>query len=214
MEWETVAINDLNPAVYNPRKLLTPKDKEYQKLKRSIEEFGYVDPIIVNKRNHVVVGGHQRLNVLIAMGYEEIDVVYVDLDEKREKALNIALNKISGKWQEETLKDILLDLDNGDFDVELTGFDMDEIEKLMNKFADDFDQGAEIEFAQELMEEHQYLVLYFDNSLDWQVAKELFGIKTVAAKWSEKRNRSGVGRVVRGADILKKIQDPGKGLKV
>jgi ParB-like chromosome segregation protein Spo0J len=94
---QKIPLEKLNPAAYNPRKDLQPGDAEYEKLLASIEEFGYVDPIIWNKRTGNVVGGHQRLKILIHLGYTEIDVVVVDLDELREKALNVALNKIQGE---------------------------------------------------------------------------------------------------------------------
>lgn len=146
MRIEKRKIDELIPAIYNPRKDLTINDAEYKKIKRSIETFGYVDPIIVNERTGVIVGGHQRLKVLRELGYEEIEVSIVDLDEKQEKALNIALNKISGEWDFELLKDLLEELDAGDFDVELTGFDMDEIEKLMTRFFDEDDETEEDDF--------------------------------------------------------------------
>jgi DNA modification methylase len=132
----------LNFAKYNPRKDLKAGDKEYEKLKKSIQTFGYVDPIIVNKRNNVVVGGHQRLKVLIDLGYDEIDVVYVDLDDKDEKALNIGLNKISGDWDAEKLEDLLRELNNDEsYDVTLTGFDLDELDTLFSGAAADLDQA-------------------------------------------------------------------------
>jgi ParB-like chromosome segregation protein Spo0J len=76
----------LKPSKYNPRKDLKPGDPEYEKLRRSIEEFGYVEPVIWNKRTGNIVGGHQRYKVLTALGYKEIDCVVLDLDEQREKA--------------------------------------------------------------------------------------------------------------------------------
>lgn len=125
-------IDDLVPAEYNPRVDLKPGDKEYDKLKRSIEEFGYVEPIIYNKRNNTVVGGHQRLKVLKELGYTDIDVVEVDLNDNDEKALNIALNKVSGDWDNEKLEELLNELNNeADFDISLTGFEEDEIEELL-----------------------------------------------------------------------------------
>jgi ParB-like chromosome segregation protein Spo0J len=75
----------LNPAAYNPRIDLQPGDPDYEKLLASIEEFGYVDPIIWNERTGNVVGGHQRLKILIHLGYTEIDCVVVNMDEIREK---------------------------------------------------------------------------------------------------------------------------------
>lgn len=134
MRIEKRKIDELIPAIYNPRKDLTIDDAEYKKIKRSIETFGYVDPIIVNERTGVIIGGHQRLKVLKDLGYEEIEVSVVNLDEKQEKALNVALNKISGEWDFELLKDLLEELDDGSFDMELTGFDMDELEKLMTQY--------------------------------------------------------------------------------
>jgi DNA modification methylase len=151
MEIRTMRLADLRPAEYNPRKDLQPGDPEYEKLKRSIGTFGYVEPIIWNERTRHVVGGHQRLKVMLDLGIEEESVVVVDLAPNDEKALNIALNKISGDWDMPRLKDILELLDTGAYDVTLTGFDMSEIEDIMTQFApeeeadDDFD--AEEEYA-------------------------------------------------------------------
>lgn len=134
MRIEKRNIEELIPANYNPRKDLQPNDTEYIKIKRSIETFGYVDPIIVNERTGVIVGGHQRLKVLKDLGYDEVDVSVVDLSEENEKALNVALNKISGEWDFALLKDLLEELDASSIDVELTGFDIDEMENLMTQF--------------------------------------------------------------------------------
>lgn len=208
MKIEKMHIDDLQAAEYNPRKIT---DAELKKLERSIEEFGYIEPIIFNERTGRIVGGHQRHKALKELGFSEIDVVKIDIDEQKEKALNIALNKIGGSFDQALLKDILLDLDDGKFDVELTGFDYDEIEKLMNKFGVEEETKPELEFSPELLEEHNYIVLYFDNELDWQVAKERFGIKTMAARWKDdskenKEKRKGVGRVLKGANVLEMLK--------
>ncbi len=131
MEIRKMSIEQINPAVYNPRKDLQPGDPEYEKLKRSMQEFGYVEPIVWNKRTGNIVGGHQRYKVLLDMGMSEVDCVVVDLDETKEKALNLALNKIHGDWDYIKLKDLLEELDTGAFDIELTGFGLDEIEQLL-----------------------------------------------------------------------------------
>lgn len=140
---------DLLPADYNPRKDLKPGDAEYEKLKRSIEQFGYVEPVIWNKATGRVVGGHQRLKVLIDLGMTEVDCVVVELTEEKEKALNIALNKISGEWDKDKLALLIADLQGADFDVSLTGFEPAELDDLLNIGADakddDFDVGAELE---------------------------------------------------------------------
>jgi ParB family chromosome partitioning protein len=132
MNFQKLNIDDLHPAAYNPRKDLKSADSEYKKIKRSIEEFGYVDPVIVNA-DLTVIGGHQRLKVLKDLGYKEIDCVVLDIEKDKEKALNIALNKISGEWEMGKLKDLIEELDAGAFDVELTGFDFAEIEALINE---------------------------------------------------------------------------------
>lgn len=156
MEIRKVRAGRLNPAAYNPRRDLKPGDRDYEKLKRSIEEFGFVEPVVWNERTGFVVGGHQRLKVLLDMGKTEIDCVVVDLEPDREKALNLALNRIQGDWDEGKLAEVLADLDASAFDVSFTGFDAEEIDALMNKFysaeaaEDDFDceqAEADIEAA-------------------------------------------------------------------
>jgi ParB-like chromosome segregation protein Spo0J len=109
MDIQKIKADKLIPASYNPRKNLTPADPEYQKIARSIKEFGYVDPIIVNK-DMTIIGGHQRYKVLVDQGYIELDCVVVDLPKDREKALNIALNKISGEWDKVALVGLLGEL--------------------------------------------------------------------------------------------------------
>jgi len=133
MEIQTLEVNKINPAVYNPRKDLQPGDPEYDKLKKSILEFDMVEPLVWNKRTGNLVGGHQRLKVLSELGIEKVEVSVVDLSEVKEKALNIALNKIQGEWDFPRLKDLLEELDTGDIDMEITGFDLKEIEDLMTQ---------------------------------------------------------------------------------
>ena len=90
-ELRVIPVGELKPAEYNPRKKLKPGDKEYEKIKNSIEEFGFADPLVVNK-DMTIIGGHQRLTVGMALGYTEVPCAVVDVDKVREKALNIALN--------------------------------------------------------------------------------------------------------------------------
>ncbi|WP_292106503.1 site-specific DNA-methyltransferase [Megasphaera sp.] len=150
MEWKVLPVGQLKPAAYNPRKQLKPGDKEYEKIKNSIKEFGYVEPIIVNY-DMTVIGGHQRLNVLKDLGYEEVQCVVVHIeDEHKVKALNIALNKITGAWNETMLADLLVDLQSVDFNLDLTGFEAPEVEQLFSKVhdkkvkEDDFDVEGEL----------------------------------------------------------------------
>ena len=148
---EKIRTERLIPADYNPRKDLRPGDPEYEKLKRSLEEFGYVEPVIWNKTTSHVVGGHQRLKVLLDMGITEVECVVVEMDAEKEKALNVALNKISGDWDKEKLALLIADLQGVDFDVSLTGFDLGEIDDLFKDSLkdgikdDDFDVDAELQ---------------------------------------------------------------------
>ena len=134
MEIKKIEMGKLRPAKYNPRVELKPGDAEYEKLKRSIVEFGFVEPVIWNKRTGNVVGGHQRLSVLRDLGETMVDCVVVDLDDLKEKALNVALNKVQGRWDEGKLAELLTDLDANAFDVSMTGFDAAEVDELMNRF--------------------------------------------------------------------------------
>jgi len=146
---KTLPVGKLIPADYNPRKDLKPGDPEYEKLKRSLTEFGYVEPVIWNKTTGHIVGGHQRAKILIETGVTEVECVVVQMSEEKEKALNVALNKISGEWDKDKLSLLIADLQGADFDVSLTGFDAVEIDKLLNSGMDaeddDFDVDAELE---------------------------------------------------------------------
>lgn len=142
MNIQKIDIEKLKAAEYNPRKDLKPEDEEYQKIKRSILEFGYVAPIIVNA-DMTVIGGHQRLKVLKELGYKEVECNIVDLDKTKEKALNIALNKITGEWDNSKLEELLAELKETDIDMDMTGFTFDEVDNILKDIEgskeDDFD---------------------------------------------------------------------------
>lgn len=150
-ELKVLPVMSLKPAEYNPRKKLKPGDKEYQKIKDSITEFGFADPLVVNS-DMTIIGGHQRLNVAIDLGYTEVPCAVVDVDKVREKALNIALNKITGSWDETMLADLLTDIQNSDFDLGKTGFEPPEIEQLFNKVHDKEVKEDDFDVDQELKE--------------------------------------------------------------
>ena len=148
MNIQKIKIDKLIPATYNPRKNLKPSDAEYVKIKNSIEKFGFVSPLVINK-DMTVIGGHQRLKVLKEMGIVEVECIIVDLDKTNEKALNIALNKIQGDWDEEKLEALLQELKLEDFDTNLTGFDFDEVDEILKDLngskEDDFDVDSAYE---------------------------------------------------------------------
>ena len=148
----TLPIGQLKPAKYNPRKDLKPGDPAYEKIKRSLHDFGYVDPIVWNEVTGNIVGGHQRYKVLKAEGATEVDCVVVHIENPAdEKALNIALNKATGDWEPTALADLLMDLQSAGYDLGATGFDAAEVDDLFSQVHDkevkddDFDVDAAAE---------------------------------------------------------------------
>ena len=188
-------IDDLTFAEYNPRQL---SDDKYKHLKDSISRFGLVDPIIINKnkdRKDIIIGGHQRVKVARTMGIDEVPCVEIDLTYDKEKELNVRLNKNTGSWDFDILANT--------FDIdELIDFGFDEKELVGNEKEEVIE--PEIEITEELFESHNYIMLYFDNELDWQTAKDVFELKTVKRK-NQRIGDKGLGRVVKGKDILKKL---------
>lgn len=160
MQIERKKIRELNRATYNPRIDLIPGDSEYENLRRSINTYGMLIPVIWNKRTNNVVGGHQRLTVLENEGETEVDVSVVDLDETQERQLNVALNKIEGGWDEEKLAELLLDLGE---DATLTGFTQQEIDSLTNDI-DSLIDGDTVDEELKAIEELFNVSLTFDKA--------------------------------------------------
>ena len=128
MKTATMKLSEITPAEYNPRKKLKPGDTEYEALKNSLERFGVAEPLIVNETTGKLVSGHQRLNVLLEMGTEEVEVVLVQLDEEQEKLLNIAMNKIEGDWDYGKLEALFSEISASD--IKFTGFSEEELQNL------------------------------------------------------------------------------------
>ena len=153
MEIVKMKLSELNPAEYNPRKALKPGDPAYEKLKASILSFGNVEPIVWNRSTGNVIGGHQRLRVLLDLGVTESEVSVVELSEVDERRLNIALNKITGEWDDEKLTSLLAELTAGGADVYPTGFDEQELSSMFADLTkatahdDGFDLTAALEKA-------------------------------------------------------------------
>lgn len=171
-----IKIKDLKLAEYNPRET---NKSVLDKLKNSIKEFGYIEPIIYNERNGNIIGGHSRYIVLKEMYGEdhEVEVIPLDLDDKREKALNVALNKIKGDWDEDKLNKILLDMDV-DY-VKLSGFDR------RDHFKSESELNTEaISTASEKLEEEMQLTFWFDEEGDRNVVESFFRNKQNG--WTQK----------------------------
>ena len=162
VEMETIMITDLQGAEYNPRQI---SKEEFQKLTHSLDEFGLIDPIIINLKNNKIIGGHQRYDVLMKKYiedgfFEELNLirlgdigwVFTDTDltvesEDHEKGMNLALNKISGEWDLDKLKLIFQDLQLNDFDMDLTGFDEIEIQDLQLNFEENTSADETMEIS-------------------------------------------------------------------
>ncbi|MEK5318146.1 site-specific DNA-methyltransferase [Paenibacillus sp. FSL L8-0644] len=145
MEIRVLPIEQINAAAYNPRDDLQPGDPEYEKLKASIESFGYVEPIVWNVRTGNMVGGHQRYKIMVnELGHTELTVSVVDLDDQQEKLLNLALNKVGGSWDDEALYRLLDDLQVSGANLALSGFDLEEFEDLAAEFAVPHDEDLDL----------------------------------------------------------------------
>jgi DNA modification methylase len=117
----------LDPA--NPRRI---SDPELEALTRSIREFGLVDPIIARAEDKTVIGGHQRLLAARKLGFKAVPVIYLDISKDEAQLLNVALNKISGDFDQELLARLLADLSEApELDLTLTGFEEKEIRQLV-----------------------------------------------------------------------------------
>ncbi|MGD0354880.1 MAG: site-specific DNA-methyltransferase [Dehalococcoidia bacterium] len=148
---EHIEIGDLKPDPANPRRI---SDQELEALTRSIREFGLIDPIIARREDKTVIGGHQRLLAARRLGYKTVPVVFVDLTMEKARLLNIALNKITGSFDQELLARLLSELNQTpEIDLTLTGFDDDDLKKLIKSLdarekrerLEDFDLEAALE---------------------------------------------------------------------
>ena len=123
-----IPISELKPAPYNPREI---SRHDFEALKGSIQEFGFVDPVIVNKDNSII-GGHQRVDAAKELGIDAVPVVFVDVAGEQAKILNLALNRISGEWDKEKLKNLFSELSSLSLDLGLTGFTSEEVSTLLD----------------------------------------------------------------------------------
>ncbi len=147
MNIEKIPVIWIKPALYNPRQDLKPGEAAYEALLRSMTEFGCVQPLVWNKTTGNLVGGHQRLKILLAQGVTEVDVVVVELTPEKEKALNLALNKIQGDWDQQKLAQILDELISlPDFDLQITGFDVPEAQEIIDEVLRPLDEDRKEDF--------------------------------------------------------------------
>lgn len=198
---EIMKLGDINPAPYNPRKTLKPGDEEYEALKRSIDKFTLVEPLVVNKTTGTLIGGHQRLNVMKDLGMTEAEVVIVEVDEQTEKLMNIALNKVEGETDYEKLEKLFDEITPED--IQFTGytgeelvalfgekdFNMDDVEVPGGSDFDDEDEDTEEPKTKDPAEDKPAILKEFNIFLS-------FATKEAAEKWLADR---GVDTVFEGA---------------
>lgn len=190
---ERLKINEIKPAKYNPR---IPNKKYLKVLKESVQQFGQVVPLVLNKC-HTIIGGHQRLLVYKELKIDDVLCIVSprQLTEEEEKLLNLYLNRNVGEYVPELLAQ--------NFQEEMLSKCAFSNEEIRSIFALDEKVEGTQEFTKELLEEQNYLVFTFDNVMDWQVAKDKFGIKAVDALDSrEGYEKRGVGRVLDGKLLL------------
>lgn len=193
MDIKNIPITELKPATYNPRKISRQLLKT---LKANIQEFGLVDPLVVN-HDMTIIGGHQRFKACLELGFKEVPCVVLNLTKSKERALNLALNKVTGDWDRTKLEKLLHEIDS--IDLGFTGFNDDELAKLV----EDINATApEYDIAPRLMEEYSYIVLFFKNTLDFQVAADHFQLKM---QKEDRREKVGLGKVVDGSAYLKRV---------
>ncbi len=141
MEIKKIKISELKEAEYNPR--VKMEGEEFENLKNSIKEFDMVEPIVVNQ-DMTIIGGHQRVNAARSLLWEEVPCIVLNLDKKKEKLLNIALNRIVGRWDESKLAKLIKEIENFP-DIKLAGLSDSEIKMLAVQYDLVFGDDIEIE---------------------------------------------------------------------
>jgi len=190
---EYLPVDSLKPYSKNARK---HSEKDIQAICNSIEEFGFSDPIGIWSDKNIIVEGHGRLLAAKRLGMDSVPCIRLDhLTDEQRKAYALAHNKTAelSKWFDELLQSELADIE--DIDMELFGFDLDSVTEKE-------EEPGEVPFTEELLLSHNYIVLYFDNEFDWNVAQEKFGLQKVKDLIPRKGQPTGIGRVIDGKKVL------------
>lgn len=204
---ETVPIGALKAYTHNAR---THSPDQVAQIAASMVEFGFTNPVLIDK-DETIIAGHGRVEAARSLGMDEVPCIRLEhLTQDQVRAYCLADNKLAlnAGWNEDTLAAELKALEAAGFDVSLTGFSPEELAEIMGDPAGDTDPqepAPEVEFSEELLHAHNYVVLYFDNPLDWQVAQEKFGLKEVKDLIPRKGQPTGIGRVIRGSEWLNRI---------
>ena len=204
---ENVLIGALKAYDRNAR---THSPEQVAQIAASMVEFGFTNPVLIDKRG-TIVAGHGRVEAAYSIGLEEIPCIRLEhLTEDQVRAYCLTDNKLAlnAAWNMDTLAAELKGLEAVGFDMSLTGFSPEELAEIMGDSVEETDPEEptpEVEFSEELLHAHNYVVLYFDNPLDWQVAQEKFELKEVKDLIPRKGQPTGIGRVIRGSEWLNRI---------
>lgn len=202
MEIENIPIGQLKAYEKNSR---THGKKQISQVVASIKEFGFTNPLLIDE-NDTLIAGHGRLLAAKEMGMDEIPCVRLShLSDAQKKAYVIADNKIAlnSGWDDDLLKSELEELDNLGFDVAVTGFD-----DLLDGAGLDEQEEGEVKFSEYLNEANNYVVLTFDNEIDWLSAQTHFNLESVHSRRANGKPWSkGIGRVVNGGQYLKRMTE-------
>ena len=205
MKIEVIKFADIVPDDYNPRRELKPGDVEFDRIKNSITNFGYMEPIVYNAHTGHIVGGHQRVSVMQALGMTEAEMSVVDVDEHEEKLLNLRLNKIKGRWDYDKLEDLLRGFTMDE--ALLTGFGSDELAVMLAK-ADDFDMegyddgSGDYEDDEEDDGEDENDVPEDFDGASWVVTLKFKSADT-ARKWCEEHGHPGSVKDGAGTTVIR-----------
>jgi len=204
---EDVRIEELKAHPKNPNQ---HPDRQIKLLAELIRSHGWRVPVTVSNRSGFIVRGHGRFYAAIELNEESLPVDFQDYDsEESELADLVADNHIAelANMDEELLLEILKKIEQSDLDLELTAYDQGDLDKLAASVGEKREEEPEVEFSEELHESSNYVVLYFDNDIDWLQALSLFELKTVKALDSKPGYaKMGIGRVLNGAEALEKLR--------
>ena len=189
LEIKYLSLNELTPYAKNSR---THSEDQINQVAESIKEFGFTNPILIDEQSNIIAG-HGRLEAAKKLGMKEVPTIVLEgLTENERKAYVIADNKLAlnSGWNEKALMRELFSLEEASFDLSLTGFNPDELKKLLD-----------------IGETNNYIVLYFSNDIDWLSAQNHFDIKSVHSKRANGKPWSkGIGRVIEGGSYLTKLK--------
>lgn len=203
--YEIVTIDSLKEYEHNSR---THTQLQITQVMNSIKEFGFTNPLLVDEKN-IIRAGHCRLMAAVQLGMTELPIIRLaGLSPSQMAAIVIADNKLAENagWDIDALTEELILLKDADYDLSLIGFDDKELEELFAVPEKPIE--PQIIFSEELGEANNYIVLTFNNEIDWLSAQSHFGLKSVSSKRANGKPWSkGIGRVLNGDDYLSKVNE-------